>query len=288
MERGLVIKREAQNIQVYVFEKEKILRGIPKGRLREKERIFAGDYVQGETEKGDVFLIEKIEERKNILIRPPVANVDCVIVITSLKEPEFNNFLLDNLLVVYECENVDICIVFNKIDLLDKEDFKELEIWKNVYEKAGYEVYTVSAEKGINIEKLKERIRDGIYIFAGASGTGKSSILSAITGIELRKGEVSKKTGRGRHTTTGVSLIKIGKNTYVGDTPGFSKVYANMILDRGKIKEGFREFLNYECRFADCMHINEKGCGVKEAVEKGEIARERYESYLRIVGKQEK
>ncbi len=284
MERGLVVRREAQNIEVYIPERNVLLRGIPKGKLKEREKIFAGDRVEGEIEEGDIFLIERVEERKNLLIRPPVANADGVIVVTSLKEPEFNNFLLDNLLAVYECEGVEIYIVFNKIDLLNEEEFRELERWKSIYEGAGYEVYTVSAEKGINIEMLKERIKDGIYIFAGASGTGKSSILSAITGIELKKGEVSKKTGRGRHTTTGVSLIKIGENTYVGDTPGFSKVYANTLIDRNKLKDCFREFKNYRCKFGDCMHITEKDCGVKKAVEKGEIARERYESYLKMAG----
>jgi len=277
-----VVKREAQNVEVYIEEGGLLLRGIPGGRLREKERIYAGDHVRGKFE-GDIFFIEEVEPRKNLLVRPPVANVDCVIVVTTLKTPDFNSFLMDNLLAVYECAGTDVLILFNKIDILDEEEKEELKKWIGLYKGVGYEVLGVSAEREINMDRLTDFLKKGIYVLAGASGTGKSTLLSKLTGVSLRKGEISKKTGKGRHTTTGVNLIRLKKNTYIGDTPGFSKVYANTIVDRNKIRECFREFKSYECKFKDCMHISEEGCGVIEAVKKGEISKERYDNYKRIL-----
>ncbi len=278
---GVVVKREAQRIDVLL--EGKVLRGIPRGRIRTSERIYAGDIVTGYKEGDGIFVIENVKERKNLLIRPPVANVDCVIIVSTLREPEFNNFMLDNLLVVYEKEGVGIYIVFNKVDLLDKEGKEELKRWINIYENVGYKVLTVSVITGEGLEEFSNIFEPGIYVFAGPSGTGKSSLISAISGVDLKKGEVSRKTGRGKHTTTGVSLLMLEGNVFVADTPGFSKVDALKFIDRENIKDYFREFRNYVCKFKDCLHIKEEGCGVKEAVRKGEISEERYKSYLRII-----
>ena len=278
---GIVVKREAQRIDV--LSEGKVLRGIPRGKVRTSERIYAGDIVTGYTEGYGIFVIEDVKERKNLLIRPPVANVDCVIIVSTLREPEFNNFMLDNLLVVYEKEGVGIYIVFNKVDLLDKEGKKELKRWINIYKNVGYKVLAVSVITGEGLEEFSNIFEPGIYVFAGPSGTGKSSLISAISGVDLRKGEVSRKTGRGKHTTTGVNLLMLEGNVFVADTPGFSKVDALKFIDRENIKDYFREFHNYTCKFKDCLHVKEEGCGVKEAVSKGEISAERYKSYLRII-----
>ncbi len=278
---GVVVKREAQRIDVLL--EGKVLRGIPRGKVRTSERIYAGDIVSGYTEGDGIFVIEDIKERKNLLIRPPVANVDCVIIVSTLREPEFNNFMLDNLLVVYEKEGVGIYIVFNKVDLLDKEGKEELKRWSNIYENVGYKVLAVSVITGEGLEEFSNIFEPGIYVFAGPSGTGKSSLISAISGVDLKKGEVSRKTGRGKHTTTGVSLLMLEGGVFVADTPGFSKVDALKFIDRENVKDYFREFRNYVCKFKDCLHVKEEGCAVKEAVSKGEISAERYKSYLRII-----
>ncbi len=281
--KGLVIDREAQLIGVYVFEDKNTYRGIPRGKIKKKTKIYAGDYVYGEIVDQNTFVIEEIEDRKNVLIRPPIANVDVAIIVETIRQPDFNNFFLDNLLVVYERVNVEPVIVFNKIDLLDEEGLKELEKWTKIYQDAGYEVIAVSAKSGEGIQKIKDFVKGQICILAGPSGVGKSSILSKLTGVELKIGEVSEKLGRGKHTTTGVRLIPFGEGSFIGDAPGFSKVNALEFVKKNDVKNYFREFLRYECKYPDCTHTKEPGCGVKEAVKNGEISCERYKSYLKII-----
>ena len=283
MKRGLVIDREAQMIGVYILDTGEIYRGFPRKKVLKKTKIYAGDFVLGEVVDKNTFTIENVEERKNFLRRPPVANVDKVMIVATIKDPDFDNFLVDNLLVVYEYLKSDPIIVFNKIDLLDEEELKELDKWFNIYEKAGYDVLKVSANTGEGIQNLTNYLAGTISVFAGASGVGKSSILSKLVGVELETREISKKLKRGRHTTTGVKLFPFGDKSFVGDTPGFSNVDALYFMDKREVKNYFREFLRYTCKFPNCMHINEPNCGVKEAVEKGEIAPERYKSYLRII-----
>ena len=284
MRRGLVVDREAQMIGVYLFDEDKVYRGIPRKKVLKKTKIYAGDYVLGNVVDPQTFAIEDVEERKNLLVRPPVANVDRAIIVVAIKNPDFDNFLLDNLLVVYEHEGVDPVIVFNKIDTLQtEEELKELEKWTSIYTNAGYDVAKVSAKTGEGIDKIKEYVKGSICILAGPSGVGKSSILSALLGIELETREVSEKTGRGRHTTTGVRLFKFGENSFIGDAPGFSKVDALLFMDKKEVKDYFREFLRYTCKYPNCTHTNEPECGVKEAVKKGEISCERYKSYLKII-----
>jgi ribosome biogenesis GTPase len=281
--KGLVIEREAQLIGVFLFDENKRYRGIPRGKLKKKEKIYAGDYVLGQVVDLETFVIEEIEKRKNVLIRPPIANVDIAIIVETIKQPDFNNFFLDNLLVVYERVGVEPVIVYNKIDLLDKEEQKELQKWTEIYQNAGYEVIKVSAETGEGIQKIKDFVKGQICILAGPSGVGKSSILSKLTGIELKIGEVSEKLKRGKHTTTGVKLIPFGKNSWIGDAPGFSRVDALSFVKKKDIKNYFREFLKYQCKFPDCTHTKEPGCAVKEAVKNGEISCERYKSYLKMI-----
>ncbi len=281
--RGLVIEREAQLIGVFLFDENKKYRGIPRGKIKKKIKIYAGDYVLGEVVDNETFVIEEVEDRKNVLIRPPIANVDVALIVETIKQPDFNNFFLDNLLVVYERVGVEPVIIFNKIDLLDEEGKEDLEKWTRIYSDAGYEVIHVSAETGEGIEKIKEFVKGQICILSGPSGVGKSSILSKLTGLQLKIGEVSEKLKRGKHTTTGVKLIPFGENSWIGDAPGFSRVDALSFVRKNEIKNYFREFLRYTCKFPDCTHTKEPECGVKEAVKKGEISCERYKSYLKMI-----
>ncbi|RLJ70896.1 ribosome biogenesis GTPase [Hydrogenivirga caldilitoris] len=283
MEKGLVIERVAQLIGVYVPSVGKTFKGIPRGKLLKRTKIYAGDRVLGNIVDAETFAIEEVEERKNILIRPPIANVDRVICVMTIQKPEFDNYLLDSLLVVYDHVGCEPVVVFNKTDLLDEEGRGELERWSELYSKAGYEVVHVSAKTGKGIEEVVELVEGDICILAGPSGVGKSTILKYLTGEELRIGEISEKTQRGKHTTTGVKLIPFGKNSFIGDTPGFSRVEVLQFVSRKSVKNYFREFLRYECRYPDCLHVKEPGCGVKEAVKKGEISCERYKSYLKML-----
>ena len=283
MKKGLVVDREAQMIGVYLFDEDKVYRGIPRKKVIKKTKIYAGDYVLGNVIDQNTFAIEDVEERKNLLIRPPIANVDIAIVVVSIKNPDFDNFLLDNLLVVYDYLGINPIVVFNKIDALTEDEKDELLKWENIYRNAGYDVLKVSAETGEGIENLKEYLKGSICVLAGPSGVGKSSILSKLLGIKLETQEVSEKTGRGKHTTTGVRLYRFGKNSFIGDAPGFSKVDALHFMDKREVKNYFREFLRYTCKYPNCTHTNEPECGVKEAVKNGEISCERYKSYLKII-----
>ncbi|WP_293447761.1 ribosome small subunit-dependent GTPase A [Persephonella sp.] len=283
MKRGLVVDREAQMIGVYLFEQERIYRGIPRKKVIKKTKIYAGDYVLGNIVDPETFAIEQVEERKNFLVRPPVANVDKVLVVVTIKMPEFDSFLLDNLLVVYEHLQTDPVIIFNKIDLLEDKEIQKLKRWTDIYKNAGYDLLHVSAEKNIGIEKLKSYLEGSISVLAGPSGVGKSSILSKLIGVQLETRQVSEKTERGRHTTTGVRLFRFGKNSFIGDTPGFSSVDALYFVDKKDVRLYFREFLDYKCRFPNCTHTREPDCAVRQAVKNGKIACERYKNYLKII-----
>ena len=283
LKQGLVIEREAQLIKVLTEDNQE-LRGIPRGKVIKKEKIWAGDRVLGFVTEDNLFAIEEIQERKNLLIRPKIANVDRAIVVVTIKEPEFQNFLLDNILVLYEKEQVESVIVFNKIDLIKEEkERKELLKWKDIYEKVGYKVLFTSALTGEGIDELIEYLEGDICVMAGPSGVGKSALLSKITGVPLKSGELSRKTKRGRHTSRGVKLIPFGKGSFLADSPGFSKVEAKDFVEKKEIKEFFPEFLNYTCKFVNCMHVKEIGCEVKEALKRGEISCERYKSYLKML-----
>ncbi len=283
MYKGLVVERVAQLIRVYVPSEGRTLRGVPRGKVLKRTKIYAGDRVLGDIVDAETFAIEEVEERKNVLIRPPIANVDRVICVMTIRKPEFDNYLLDSLLVVYDHVGCEPVILFNKVDLLDSKEIKELERWTELYRSAGYDVVHVSAKTGRGLERVVELVKGGICILAGPSGVGKSSILRALTGEELRTGKVSERTERGRHTTTGVRLIPFGEGSFIGDTPGFSRVEVLQFVRKKEVKNYFREFLRYECRYPDCTHVREPGCGVKEALKRGEISCERYKSYLKML-----
>ncbi len=279
---GIVVERAGQKLTVLVPKEGKTYRGVPLGKVRKREKLFAGDLVEGRVVDDQTFAIEKVKERKNLLVRPPVANVDRVVIVETIENPPFNNYLLDNLLVVYDHLGLDTVIVFNKVDLLSQEGVESLNKWSSVYQNAGYKVIKTSVKTKEGLKELEEVLREGTSIFAGPSGVGKSSLISAITGVELKTGEVSRKTDRGKHTTREVRLIPFKKG-FIGDAPGFSRVEALNFMDRKEVRLHFPEFLRYACKFSDCLHLEEEGCQVKEAVKRGEISCERYKSYLKML-----
>jgi len=283
VEKALVVERVAQLIGVYVLSEGKVLRGIPRGKVLKKTRIYAGDYVLGKEIDDQTFAIEEVLDRKNVLVRPPIANVDRVICVMTIQKPDFDNYLLDSLLVVYDHVGCKPVIIFNKVDILDEEGRQELKRWTSIYADAGYDVFHVSAKTGEGLDKVVQLVEGEICILAGPSGVGKSSILKHLTGEELRTGEVSEKTHRGRHTTTGVKLIPFGSGSFIGDTPGFSRVEVLQFVRKRDVKNYFREFLRYECKYPDCTHLREPGCEVREALKRGEISCERYKSYLKML-----
>ena len=216
--------------------------------------------------------LEEIHERKNILVRPAISNIDNFVIVASVISPPFDTYFVDKLLVLCEYSDIKPVILINKTDL------KYDNFFGKIYESIGYQV--VYTNKDSDIAKIMEIISGGINVFSGFSGVGKSTILnSLISDAELLTGEVNKLT-RGRHTTRHSELFKINENTYLADTPGFSSLDITFkIEDLGYY---FKEFRKYSCKFTGCSHTKEKGCGVLEALEKGEISESRHKSYMQI------
>ena len=239
-----------------------------------KERVtpMIGDKVVIEV-NGEKGSITEIMPRFSCLIRPPVANIDTIIIVVAAAEPDPSLELIDKMLVNAEISGIKPAICINKTDIRMREDIEE------IYTKAGYEVFTVSAEKKAGTDKLFEYLKGKTTAFAGLSGVGKSSLLSLITDDTLETGEVSEKIRRGRHTTRHVELFEIDGG-FVLDTPGFGQLEVEGIK-ADELQNYFPEMADAQgnCRFRGCAHINEPDCYVKEKLETGEIAPSRYESY---------
>lgn len=236
--------------------------------------------VDEENKKG---VVEEIEKRDTELVRPPIANVDKALIVFAIKNPSPNLSLLDRFIVLAEKENLEIVIVFTKVDL--DADGELLEELKSIYEVSGYKVIPVSNKLKLNIDKIKEELKENTVVFAGPSGVGKSSLLNEVDkNFELKTGEVSDKIKRGKHTTRHAELLKLECGGMVADTPGFSSLTLDD-TDESELKEYFIEFDKYDdCRFGSrCIHENEPSCAVKEAVENGEISKKRYESYIQLL-----
>jgi ribosome biogenesis GTPase len=215
--------------------------------------------------------LDEILERDNILIRPALANVSRFFIVSSIVSPNFDPFFVDKQLCVCEFSEITPVLIINKTDLADCGEYS------NLYKKIGYDV--IDAKIGGNSLGANVIVK-GINIFAGFSGVGKSTLLSGILGQKLETGDLSKIT-RGKHTTRHSELFKIAPDTYLADTPGFSSFEINWKIP--DLAACFREFEAFtSCKFADCSHTKEKGCGVLEAVAAGEIAKSRHESYVKI------
>ncbi len=261
----------------YVEAGNKVYECKLRGALR-KENVtpLVGDNVEFVVD-GDKGVVEKILPRKNFLIRPPLANIDKIFIVSSLKTPDVNTLLIDRMTAIAEFLCAEPVIVFNKSDL---GSFGDLPA---VYKNIGYKTIVVSAQTGEGIEEIVTELDNSMCAFSGNSGVGKSSILNKVlSDVDLKVGDVSVKLGRGRHTTRHVELFKT-ENGYVADTPGFSSLELSdfMINDKDILKDCFKEFTSHfgNCRFSSCNHVNEPGCSVIAAIEKGEIAKSRHENY---------
>lgn len=252
---------------------------------KDKIKPLVGDDVEIEVlnEEEKLGNIVKILPRRSELIRPAVANIDQALVIFAAREPKPNLSLLDRFLVIMEKQDIPVIICFNKQDLCDEEEVGRL---KGIYEACGYPVVLASAKQGEGIEEIKSLLRGKTTTVAGPSGVGKSSLTNLLQNeVQMETGEISKKLGRGRHTTRHSQIIQIEEDTWLYDTPGFTSFYVEEI-EKEELRFYFREFSKYEgtCRFQGCTHTHEPGCMVKNALEEGKISKERYENYLEFYG----
>ncbi|RGY99425.1 ribosome small subunit-dependent GTPase A [Clostridium sp. AM58-1XD] len=252
-----------------------------KGIFRNRKiKPLVGDDVQFDVlDEGDgEGNITEILPRKNSLVRPAVANIDQALVVFSITNPEPNLNLLDRFLVMMEYQEIPVVICFNKTDLTAKEDE---ETYRKIYESAGYRVIFTSTYEKSGLEEVKKLITGKTTALAGPSGVGKSSMTNRLyPEAAMETGSISEKIKRGKHTTRHTELFFLGDETYMMDTPGFSSMYVEEMEEKD-LKDYFPEFAAYEeaCRFLGCVHIGERVCGIKEAVEEGKISRSRYENY---------
>lgn len=256
-------------------EKNEIVECRARGIFRkENMKPQIGDHVEISVEHG-TGNVEKIGERRNFLVRPPVCNVDSLMIVAAAKSPDPDFLLLDKLLVTAEEKGIVPIICVNKTDLKSAEEIRE------IYKNTGYAVIAVNALTGEGTEELKTVLKDRVTALAGLSGVGKSSILNRLIDYGAKTGGISK-INRGRHTTRHVELFELSGGGFIFDTPGFSSFEPERMLPED-LAGYFPEMRGAPpCRFKGCAHINEPDCGVKEKLGKGELSEKRYESYKEI------
>ena len=280
--QGLIIENRTN---LYKIEtKEKIYEATARGKFKKDEITpVVGDIVEIQVidEENSKAVIENIEERKVYIKRPKLANITQIIFVVSSKDPKPDLLMLDKQLAFAEFLEIKAVIVLNKTDLDKKKEFQNI---KQVYEKIGYKIIETNAKNREGIKELREILKNNINAFSGNSGVGKSTLINGIFNNEItQEGEISKKNKRGKNTTTSTKLYEIDKNTYIADTPGFSTFDISEIESKD-LAQYFIEFNKYipNCEFVGCTHIKEENCGIKQAIEEGNIAQSRYERFCRI------
>lgn len=264
-----------------IFSEGKTYRTRARGNFRKKGQTpLVGDYVEFKADNENEGYVLKILERKNQLVRPPVANVDCAIVVTACVEPDFSSNLLDRQLVMLSENEIVPILYFSKADLMD-ETTKERMLPVFDYYSKYYR--TVVSEKNMADEELVSALLEeagNVLVVMGQTGAGKSTLLNRLDSkLKLETGEISKALSRGRHTTRKVSLMDV-KGHLIADTPGFSSFELREI-EKERLSSLFEDFNEYspQCRFRGCLHLNEPDCAVKAAVLEGKILESRYENY---------
>lgn len=259
-----------------------VFRTRARGNFRKKDlKPLVGDWVTFSAETSKEGYILAIDERTNSIVRPPVANVDQVIIVTAVKMPDWSSNLLDRQLVALEEKHIEPVIYFTKTDLLTAEEKHDFQTIAEGYRRIGYQV--VLPEKAFDEEsltKVKLLLANKLTVLMGQTGAGKSTLLNHISpDLQLATGEVSQALSRGRHTTRQVALINL-YGGFVADTPGFS-AFEVFDMSARELGQYFRDFNQFSdgCRFRGCVHLNEPGCAVKEAVAEGNIMTSRYENY---------
>jgi len=308
--QGIISRTESKDYYVFSGEDHSLIRCSLKGKFKKefnlkKDKLYhtdiaaVGDSVLYDLNDDGTGVIYEILPRKNYLARKAIktrgsgyrgerleqiiaSNLDNVFIVTSTFEPDFNNKTLDRFLVACESSHLTPNIIINKSDLAVESSIKQ---WANLYKKIGYKVVLTTKSKPSSVQKLSSLLKGKKNLFWGQSGVGKSSILNLLyPQLNLKVGEISDYTSKGTHTTVTTTMIYVGDETYIIDTPGVREIdpFGIRKEDLGHYFKEFKLFIN-NCRFNTCTHHHEPGCAVISAVENGEISEERYDSYLRIL-----
>lgn len=274
-----------------------------KGKFRMKDikstnPIAVGDLVDFDLEtKNDetTGIINTIHDRKNYIVRKSVklskqthiiaSNIDQVFLLITIDNPPTFTSFIDRFLVTAEAYSIKTILLFNKIDTYSEEVLNEVKYLAHVYRKIGYECIGISAKTEKNIDKVKTLMKDKVSMFAGHSGVGKSTLINTLeSGLDLKTKEISTQHMQGQHTTTFAEMFDLSFGAKIIDTPGI-KGFGVVDMDKEEISDYFPEFfkLKQDCKFNNCLHVDEPKCAVKEALEKDEIAFSRYRSYIQIL-----
>ncbi len=243
---------------------------------KQKEKILVGDFV--EFNNG---VVEEVIPRRNFISRPKAANVDQIVIVSALREPDLNLVQLNRYAALAKYHNIEAVLCFNKCDLAQKKSV--INGLKDIYEPLGYKVIFTSAVENTGLREFERVLRGKMTVLCGTSGAGKSSLINALNpGLNLRTKHVSEKIGRGTHTTRHCEIIKINESARIVDTPGFSNVKFDFIMPQD-VDLLFNEIAQFRtgCKYSNCLHINEDGCCVLANLDKIDISR--YESYLAFV-----
>lgn len=297
--KGLVIKSTGSWYQVLVSDGEVYSCRI-KGKFRIKgivstNPIAVGDEVDISLEEDqETGIITKLHPRRNYIIRKSInlsksvqiiaTNLDQAILVVTLASPMTSLGFIDRFLVTAEAYDIPAVIIFNKLDLFSDEGLEILEQFEDIYKEIGYQCFRISALEGRNVNELRQNLRNKTTLIAGHSGVGKSTLINQlIPSAELRTGDISAWSEKGKHTTTFAEMLELPEGGFIIDTPGIQEFGVVDIepQELGHFFPEFRERLN-QCKYHNCKHINEPGCAVLEAVENEEIAPSRYQSYLSI------
>jgi len=266
--------------------------------IKSTNPIAVGDKVEFHLEeKGDetVGVISHIEERRNYIIRKSVnlskqthiiaANLDQVFLLVTLNNPTTYTSFIDRFLVTCEAYDISVVLLFNKMDVYNDKEKKEVDYMVNLYEKIGYHCIEIAAKEGLNVDKVKEYMIGKVSMFSGHSGVGKSTLVNALQpGLQLKTAEISEQHLQGQHTTTFAEMYDLSFEAKIIDTPGI-KGFGIVDMEKDEIGDYFPEFfkLKSECKFNNCLHLDEPKCAIKNALEEDEIAWSRYRSYVQMV-----
>jgi len=275
---GIILK--ALSGFYYVESADGLIQCRARGRFRlDKDTPLVGDRVEFDVTEPGNGILTALLPRKNSFIRPPVANIDIMVIVASAVIPVTDTFLIDRMTAIAQKNDCDSIVCINKLDLDPADRLYDL------YSAAGFKTVRTSAETGEGLGELQELIKDSVSAFTGNSGVGKSSILNMFdSSFQISVGDVSKKLGRGRHTTRHVELFKLPCGAVVADTPGFSAFDTDRLSSKEELQHLFPDFEPYigECKFLDCAHIKEPGCAILEALEAGKLQQTRHNSYMRL------